>query len=406
MKILIASTRELCYFSGSFFLDRIQEGLERAGVEVVRLDFSGNEADFSALEKQLGKTFDAIIDINSQLPYLIDDNGKRILDEIQGPFINYIVDHPLYHHPGLQFPLHNYYAIGIDQHHCQYMREYYPHLKEVRLLPMAGTRAMVVEEFENRIDDILFMGTYLKDDEIEHKIRGLRSQINNAIYDLAEDLSEVWAEDRVPMEQALYRLLTGFCGSENKGEIESYIQDVYELSGFSELMNYLFLVDQRRRNEKRVDVLTGLAKTNTPLTIMGEGWEDAGLDKYQNVVLKPGCTMNHSFEIMANHKKILDVNPLFCCGFHDRVMSALANGCVCISDMSPRFSEELVNGENIFYYKKKNLEDVVFDMEKLSQDRLKEVAENGQAYWQSHCTWEIHVKKLLSFIEEIQKTMK
>ncbi|MCR4673611.1 MAG: hypothetical protein K5675_01265 [Lachnospiraceae bacterium] len=401
MKILIVSTRELCYFSGSFFLDRIQGELERTGVEVVRLDFSGNEADFSELEQYIGKSFDAIIDMNSKLPYLIDEDGERILDKIHGPFINYIVDHPLYHHPGLSFPLKNYYVIGIDRAHCEYMRNHYSHLKGVKLLPMAGTRGVVQPPFEDRKEDILFMGTYLRDDELQQKIRGLSSQINPATYQLAMELSEDWMDDKTPIEEALYGLLLSSCGGKTKEDVEDYILDVYELSGFAELLNYLFLVDQRKRNEKRMEVLTTIAKTNTPVTVVGEGWEHTDLDKFKNVSLKPGCTMAHSFEIMANYKKILDINPLFYCGFHDRVMSAMANGCVCITDMSPRFDEELVNGENLFFYKRKQIKDVVADVNALPKEKLVQVAAGGFEYWKSHYTWEIHTKKLLEFIEEI-----
>ena len=114
----MAGTRELCYFSGSFFLNRIQEEAEKNGIETVRLDFPGEEADFSALSEQIGKPFDAILDINSRLPYLVDEKGERILNLMDAPFFNYIVDHPLYHHPGLVFPIRRYHAIGIDRQHC------------------------------------------------------------------------------------------------------------------------------------------------------------------------------------------------------------------------------------------------------------------------------------------------
>ena len=402
MKVLIASTRELCYMSGSFFLDRIQGSLENAGVEVVRLDFIGNKADFSALEPFVGESFDAIIDMNSVLPYLINDKEERILDAIDGPFINYIMDHPLYHHPGLQFPLKNYYAVGLDHRHAEYMQKYYPHLKAVKVLPMAGTRAVSRVPFEKRNREILFLGTYVQDDIVENKILELRRQINNATYETARDLYEDWNEQKETIEEALEKLLRGYSGAATAQEMDFYIQDVYELAGFSELLNHMFLVDQRKRNEKRLRVLKRVAE-EYPLKVVGEGWDRTELRDTSNVCLVQGCAMSHSFEVMARHQVILDINPMFFDGLHDRVTSALANGCVCVTDMAESFDKKLQNENNIMFYKEKNLERVLEALNEKSTEELHEIAKAGEKWWADNYSWSCHANKLLQFINEISK---
>lgn len=401
MKVLIASTRELCYFSGTFFLNRIQEELETAGVEVVRLDFTGNETDFSDLEEYIGQQFDAIIDINSKLPYLIDENNHRILDVMEAPFFNYILDHPLYHHGGLSFPIKNYYAIGIDSYHCSYMKAHYDNLKEVFCLPMAGTKAFQTKAFPERKKEYLFMGTYLQDDSLTHKIRSLRNEINNATYQLALELDASWNEEKEPMEEALEKILLSYSGGRTADEIREYIQDVYELSGFSELLNHMFLVDQKKRNERRLEFLQVLAKQGEKIDVYGEGWKKTNLTSFSNVTLKPGCEMGHSFHIMGEYQKIFDVNPLFFKGFHDRVLSAMANGCLCVSDMPLEFDKELVKGENIVTYKRKNIGRVIEELAECPEDEMAQIADAGHRLWGQKYTWKEHAGKLLEILRSV-----
>lgn len=401
MKILIAGTRELCYFSGSFFLNRMQEALERTGVEVVRLDFFGDQTDFSELEQYVGTQFDAILDVNSRLPYLIDEKGSRILNQMKAPFFNYIVDHPLYHHVGLSFPIDNYYAIGIDTFHCDYMRECYSNLKEVFLLPLAGTKSVALEQSHQRKKEYLFMGTYLLDDEITHRIQKLRNEINNATYQLALDLYDGWDEEKAPIEHALKKILHSYSGASSKEEVDEFIQNVYELSGFSELLNHMFLVDQRKRNERRLEILRMLAKNGEQIHVFGEGWETTDLTNYSNIQLKRGCEMSYSFVVMSHYEKLLDVNPLFFGGFHDRVLSAMANGCLCISDMVPGLDMDLVNGENIVLYKKKSLLNVLEELSEQRDEKNRAIAMKGNALWKEKYTWEEHAKKLQEIIKSV-----
>ncbi len=406
MKILIASTKELCYFSGSFFLDRIQEELERKNVEVVRLDFDENEADYSMLEAQLGKTYDAILDMNSRLPYLIDDSGQRVLNEIDAPFINYILDHPLYHHPGLCFPIRRYYTIGIDRIHGEYMKKYYPHLAGTFVLPMSGTKALEELEFPMRKKEILFMGTYLPDEELDDKVRALRNQINDPTYQLALNLWDAWKDTTKPIEECLLSILKGYSGCNRDEDIDEYIRDYYEMSGFPELLNHMFLVDQKKRNKKRESVLAHLAEGAYPVAVAGEGWENSSVRNLSGLHFLPSCPMAASFELMGRYQFVLDINPMFACGLHDRVTSALSNGAVCITDMALEFDSELRDGVNVIFYSEKQLSDLNHRLERYSEMQLFDIAEKGRALAERKYTWSVHAEKLIAYIEGIKESEK
>lgn len=82
MRGLIFSTRDLCYYSASFFADRIADSLEEKGKSIVRADIP-EDTDEGEIEETLLKLsnerFDFILDFNSKLPRMKNEKGLLIL---------------------------------------------------------------------------------------------------------------------------------------------------------------------------------------------------------------------------------------------------------------------------------------------------------------------------------------
>ncbi len=399
MKVLILHTRELCYFSASFFLDRIQEGLEGCGVEVIRQDITDD--DFSCLEEYEGGRFDAVIDINSKLPRLLNDEGRFFLDTVDAPFFNYIVDHPLYHHIGLSAGLERYHAIGVDLYHCRYIKKYYPHIKSVYCIPMGGTPAVTVTPYEDRAIDFLFSGTFTPEEILEERAFDVRAHHGDGTYQLMRDLYDIWDPKKTRIEDALSKLLSDIA-SVDKRSVYELIAEEYEARDMAELLNRLYIVDQMKRNEYRKKTLMEAAACGISLTVMGEGWEDTKLSSMKNVRLLPPAFMELSFEIITNSKCIIDIDPFFYCGMHDRVSSALANGCVCITDMSDGFDENLMDGKNIIYYGRgrRSIGDAIRLATGMGEEGLIKTGRAGTGIWQDAYSWDVHIKKLMDAISE------
>lgn len=382
MKVLIIHTRQLCYYSGDFFLDRIQEAMEEAGVIVEKFSLCEND-DYARLEQYQPHEFDAVLDINSKLPYLQMDTGAFWLDWLDAPFFNIIVDHPLYHHPGLIFPLKKYYVIAIDQAHATYMREYYPHLKKVILMPLAGTKALTEIPFEKRKKELLFTGTYMAKDISEEEIMNCAPNIR----DMMLYLRNCWNPMEEPLEDIVRRTVW---------------KDMTETKkmSFQELMNALYPLDRYIRNQMRYQIISDVAAAHIPLVIQGEGWIQSPLGDDPYVTILPPQPLPLSIEQMASYQRILDVCPGFYCGMHDRVTSAMANGCVCYTNMSREFSAQLENGKNLYYYS--NGQELV-ELLKQSQTDLFRVAEAGFLLYQQQYSWKEYALKLLREIKLAQQ---
>ena len=77
LKILILETRKLSYGSSSVFLTLICGILRENGADVIHCIINDPEADSVLLESFSGKSFDAVIGMNSILP-LCDNESLKL----------------------------------------------------------------------------------------------------------------------------------------------------------------------------------------------------------------------------------------------------------------------------------------------------------------------------------------
>lgn len=444
-KILFVHTRELCYYSGSFFLKRMQEAVSRLGIESEYIALE-DQQDLDRFEHRIGEHFDGVVDINSKLPYFVLDDDTRLLDALGAPFYNYIVDHPLYHHPGLVFPLQQYHAIGIDHRHCAYMKKHYPHLQQVAFLPLGATAAgevsregaigesalheetlrdamslegttlgMTLPEYRKRKIPLLVSATYERGDEMISKFRALCDQIpskaaqingfHRELFELGMQVGECMLAGRtdaggkyrgmnlteireMPMEEALLSVL----------DPEQLADGRFGTTEFPVLMNYLYLIDKYVRNVRREKVMNYVASLGIPMVVLGEGWEATPLADNPNVHLLGARRIEDTFALMAESRQVLDINPLFPEGVHDRVTSAMRNGCVCLSDMSQQADPRLLDGRQLQYYTNWNLDLLGERLLGTSMAQQEKIAYEAHIFAGTHYTWDAHARQLLELM--------
>lgn len=289
------------------------------------------------MEGILGRHYDGVVDINSKLPYFVLEDDRRFLDVLGAPFYNYIVDHPLYHHPGLIFPLKDYHAIAIDHCHKSYMEKYYPHLQQVAFLPIGATQSRLADviPYEKRQIPLLFLGTYESKDGMLEKFRALcrktfaDPKIRQEFYDLGMALLEVMLAGKesangerveIPMEEALAGIV----------DQEKLLAGAYGTRDFAVLMNYLYLIDKYVRNARRHKVLSYVADLKVPLTLVGEGWEKVPLAGQAQVRLLGAKRIEETYDLLGRCQTGAGCQSAFCrrrarsCDLcHDKRLSVL-----------------------------------------------------------------------------------
>ena len=97
-KVLFVESRRLCYGSSYYLIDRLSRFFKQKKIEVEFFDYDALCNDPQKLETFSKKSFDAIFDINSQLPGIYQDD-TLFLEQLDIPFFHRILDHPLHLHP-------------------------------------------------------------------------------------------------------------------------------------------------------------------------------------------------------------------------------------------------------------------------------------------------------------------
>lgn len=106
-KIIVFSSREICYQSSSFLQTRWQIAFEKLGFDVSVCEFDEQDDLDAVFQPLYGKKYRLLLDFNSTITRMVEEDGTPVLDKIDGPFFDYILDHPLFHYNCLNANLKN-----------------------------------------------------------------------------------------------------------------------------------------------------------------------------------------------------------------------------------------------------------------------------------------------------------
>lgn len=332
-KILIFKLNKIAYDSTEVFADVLGKHLGTLGAKVEFFDASEHSID--DLEKLSGEKFDAVIDFNSKLPDYVNEDGSCFLNEIDAPFFNYILDHPIYHHAHLRRNVNNYNVICVDEDHCSYIKRYYPDIKKTFMIPLGAISYKQIDYINginckmgecqedcrglenDRKYAVVFPASYLNPDDY-YEI------INNMPYDYKKDVFEISDilinNPEINYEEAVKCV---------KGNILPDAEDS------SVLMQMYFLSDIYARACIRKKVIEAVVSSKVPVLLFGENFENSGMGEFKNVTIGKQLSYGDSIRIMRQSQYILNVMPLFKAGIHDRVVNAMINGAVSITDANP-----------------------------------------------------------------------
>lgn len=383
--ILIFTSREICYNSHFFFAHQMEAAFEKLGYPVQMCEFT-KEDDFDAvLGAHLGKTYKLMLDFNSLLPQLVEEDGTPVLNMIHGPFYDYILDHPLFHYNCLSAKADNFHAILLDEAQEAYVKRYYKGIKSTLMMPLGATEAVAETKRVCAPDCILFMGSY----DSEEKLLDIIKMAPEPIRALALEVLERRLEDPLlPQEEAFGGLLT-----ERGIELDD--------SRFALFMNQMYAVDAYIRNHFRRTTIDCLVKNRIPMKIIGEGWEKYRSFDESFISREREVEFGLSFEKIAKEHILLNNSPFFNHGAHDRIYAGMANHCAVLTDENPYLHRTLKDKENIVLYSIKDEKGIKDRAEELLTNATfcREIQENAYQEFKQNHTWECRVRRLMEQVE-------
>lgn len=461
--ILFLSYKDICYNSTSYFEQRISEELINAGIKVTHLNIpkpakglSGTLADtaYMLLKPYFNADLDAIIDINTTIP-CIKYNNRYILNNFDIPVWHYILDHPLYHYKALKVQLNNYNVICLDTFHAKLIRESFPHIREVKVIPlsadeysisniskkycqdnMADTNSdssyntLSYHKCSKRAVKLLFTSTYTDPVKVAllYNKSGLNIQNNNINHkDINDNSTKNTLIKDIDNDYLLNTLLNNPSFTQEKAV--QYLRSLNILDNSSSTIQYLhnnFLIDVYLQCIIREEIVSTIIKNRIPITIYGHGW-DAFADKCDILIpeytkyldIRKEVTYNRLPAIYSNARLSLNQMPWFKGGMHDRIPLALMNGCLSLTDASTYLTDVLNIGENegVYTYSLENIEsvpDIIMNILNNTADdncvpeiinslsdkdcvleNINSLSDNARAYAHKHFSWKCWVDKFL-----------
>lgn len=376
--------RNICYNSYNYFSGALAGALlDRSHTVTV---FSGEKEPLEAMERFVGQKFDAMVDFNSNLPKLKMEDGTYFLDQIDAPFYDIILDHPLYHHDMLKHKLKNFHVICLDENHKTYIENYYPHIASVHVLPMTGEDIAPGETgFPKKNMGLLFSGSYTPPKEVAASIK----DIPDFMGEITKNLIEIMKNDPgITQEAALQSMLP---------DLDEIVAELFPLH-----MQACFLADSYIRAWRREEILTALATAEIPMTVLGNGWKKSPLADFQNVSLIDDKDFKDTFSYFRQAKITLNIMPEFKAGAHDRIYSCLLNKSLCLTDPSSMLKRQFTDGKELVFYDVNRPDTLCETVKKfLSGDaRRQEITEQGYKKALAEHTWAKRGEDFLRILEK------
>ena len=387
-RVLIFSSREICYCSGNFFAHQLAAAFEELGFAADICELSPDDDLDAALMPFLGGSYRIAVDFNSMLPRMELEEGGRYLEQLNAPFFDYILDHPLFHYTGLTSGVKNLHAVVLDEAQEMYVRTYYPKVATVHTLPLGATEALYQGEKEPDCR-ILFTGTYEEPDRVYALVKEARPDLRESMERLIERRV---SEPLIPMERALEDLL-----DEEGTELQP--------EQFALCMNEMYAVDAYIRNYFRKIVLDELLDCGVPVTVMGEGWEKYCHRNEHNLRRERGVPFGLSFERIAKAHILLNTAPIFNHGMHDRIAAGMANHAVVLTDSNPYLERNFKNGRKLCFYSLTKRGDAAEQAKHLLENQALRHAIAAEAYEEflAHHTWRRRAEQLLVWADRVSE---
>lgn len=262
-----------------------------------------------------------------------DDN---IFQKYSIKILNIFVDHPLSFHSYLECKGENAWDFFPDYNHIEYVKKYFPHREHLSFLPHAGTSTENIVPYNDRKYDIVFSATYWPAEDKMRQINKLTQEDANIRNFFIEIMQILVDHNELTIEQAFEEALKA-----RSLTIPIKNQLI--------LLQNMKLIDEFIRMFYREKVVKAVADSGASLILVGEGWENHPVAKYDNVSTTGRKTFSETLEYMKQARITVNCMPWFKDGTHERIFNAALCKSVVFTDPSSWLKNAFTDDEISFY---------------------------------------------------------
>ena len=200
-----------------------------------------------------------------------------IWDECNVKVINMVVDHPLYYHKYHKYLPKDYHQINIDKNHYEYMRHFYPEIKNVSFMLTAGMEL-------NKNGDIIEGCAYLPMDKRDYDI--VFTGNFTPKYILQKSIERMGPEYISFYENVLQALIDNPKETVEKigqDALKNEIEDI-SLKDMKEAMTTFAYCDLAVRFHYRELIIRALTDMDFKVAVVGDGFDLMQIKKRDNLI--------------------------------------------------------------------------------------------------------------------------
>lgn len=351
--------------------------------------FDPEKEGHTALSRYIGKSFQAVVGIQTFLFSARMENGDYVHDHISGPKYNFVFDHPLWMYHQFKNVPDNLVVLTLDKGYAAYIRRYSK--LNARFLPPGGIQQPY--ERQTRIYDVVFIGTFIDNTidifrKLRHKERPMRFLINR-----------MWLIMRknpcLPVEDAL------------RGALEHYnyaLLDQQFAALCYELREYiLYLSQYRRRKLIKMLVCSGIR-----VDVFGTSWKYSELRYNPNFIWhNKDLGTQECLDIWWQSKIALNVMTCHTNAITERIANSMLQKAAVCTERNPYLESQFLDGQDILFYDLAHLSELPERIAGLLKDekKLEQIGENGCKKAEQWHTWGCRAKEFLKNVDDDARKM-
>lgn len=378
-----------CYNILNHILKQLEDSLKAVGYRVIAYD--EQQEDIAGLSRFVGKRFLAVIGVQSYLfSVFLKDTGVFLHDQIYGPKLNIVLDHPIWLKNQLEHVPDNYVVLTHDAHYQDFIEQFYPGVTGSMLFPPAFAKDMIDEykpSFAKRQFDVTFIGTY---GDYRKKIKQILECLPPIRHLAAHYLKKMKEHTDLTAEAAFTQVL------EERGMIcgkEEFLDLFFGMNPVIQCVMYYY----------REKVIRTLLDAHIPVHIFGTTWKESKLAGHPLLTIHEDVTPEESLAVMRDSKISLNIMAWHKGGFTERMANCMEQGSVLLTDQTTYDDGELKDKKNICMFHLGHLEALPDQIQELLSCEVKwnEISAAGRAYVADKQSGTVRVQQLIDLIDQM-----
>lgn len=367
-----------CYQLLDTFAEYLGKALKKQGFLVEYFD-SGKE-NHTALSRYIGKSFQAIIGMQTYLFSVCMKDGSFLHDQISGKKYNFVFDHPLWMYHQFENMPKDVTILTLDVDYASYIRRYYR--LPSYFLPPGGIQTTFVQQ--KRIYNVVFIGSYIDNSKfifqkLQQMKRKKRFLINRFLMIMRKAPS-------LSVENALWKALS-YCKCKYTYSDQDFIKLCYELREFILYLSQYY----------RIKLIKTLINSGIKVDVFGTSWVSCPLRGNSNFIwhnkdmgtqecLKIWQQSKISLNIMSCHKNAIT----------ERVVNSMLQKAVVCTEHNPYLANQFQDGKDVIFYDLLRLNELPGRIARLleHEEQLAMIGENGCRKAEKLHTWDCRADDL------------